>query len=62
MTTALYPDLHDAARAARRLRDRHLRRAGALLAADDRPGALAEVAAAAAAELEDEALRREAVA
>lgn len=58
----LYPDLHDAARAAQWLRDRHVRRAGQALASGWRQIAMHHLDAAAAADLESAQLLREAVA
>lgn len=62
MTTTLYPDLHDAARAAQRLRDRHTRRASQALASGWRWTTKQQLAEAAAADLEHDQLLREAVA
>ena len=60
--TTLYPDLHDAARAAERLRDRHLDHAGLALANGWRWTTMHYLDAAAAADLEAAQLLREAVA
>ena len=60
MTTALYPDLHGAARAAQRLRDRDTRRAGLALSSGWRRTAMDHLDAAAAADLEAAQLLREA--
>lgn len=58
--TTLYPDLHDAARAARRLRDRDTRRASQALSSGRRRTAMDHLDAAAAADLERAQLLREA--
>lgn len=62
VTTALYPDLHDAARAAQRLRDRHLDHAGLALSSGWRWITMHHLEEAAAADLEAAQLLREAVA
>ena len=58
--TTLYPDLHDAARAAQRLRDRDTRRASQALSSGRRRTAMDHLDAAAAADLERAQLLREA--
>ena len=60
--TPLYPDLHDAARAAERLRDRHTSRAGLALSSGWRWTTKYHLEEAAAADLERAQLLREAVA
>lgn len=55
----LYPDLHDAARAAQRLRDRHLRHAGLALSSGWRWITTQQLAEAEAADLEQAQLLSE---